>query len=111
MQLLKEKYLTNKDINFLPIKKKNMITFIKSKEPNFILSFFKRRRKNIRFFFNCYLYPETCKKKYLENRNSIKLKESLEKIIKGILKSLYIAYKDITKGEYENCDNSLKSNK
>ena len=50
MQLVKEKYLTNKDINFLPIKKKNMLTFIKSKEPNFILSFFQRRRKNIRVF-------------------------------------------------------------
>ena len=93
------------------LKRKIWSLLLKAKNPKFILSFFKRRRKNIRFFFNCYLYPETCKKKYLENNNSIKLKELLKEFIKGILKSLYIAYKDITKGEYENWDNSPKNNK
>ena len=51
MQLLKEKYLTNKDINFLPIKKKNMITFIKSKEPQLhIIIFPKEKEKKFEFF-------------------------------------------------------------
>ena len=56
MQLLKEKYLTNKDINFLSIKKKNMITFIKSKEPQLHIIIFPKEKEKIFEFFLIVIY-------------------------------------------------------
>ena len=111
----KEKYLSNEDsFKQFPFdsKRKRMTTFIKSKDfPTGYRLFSKGGGENARVFCNYYLDPDTCKKQALDDSVSMKIKESIEEFNKDKLRSLYIAYKDITKEEYENCEKPQKNNK
>ena len=111
----KEKYLSNEDsFKQFPFdsKRKRMTTFIKSKDfPTGYRLFSKGGGENARVFCNYYLDPDTCKKQALDDSVSMKIKESIEEFNKDKLRSLYIAYKDISKEEYENCENPQKNNK
>ena len=89
-----------------------MTTFIKSKDfPTGYRLFSKGGGENARVFCNYFLDPDTCAKKALDDSISMKIKQSIEEFNKDKLRSLYIAYKDITKEEYENCEKPQKNNK
>ena len=111
----KEKYLSNEDsFKQFPFdsKRKRMTTFIKSKDfPTGYRLFSKGGGENARVFCNYFLDPDTCAKKALDDSVSMKIKQSIEEFNKDKLRSLYIAYKDITKDEYENCEKPQKNNK
>ena len=111
----KEKYLSNEDsFKQFPFdsKRKRMTTFIKSKDfPTGYRLFSKGGGENARVFCNYFLDPDTCAKKALDDSISMKIKQSIEEFNKDKLRSLYIAYKDITKEEYENCEKPQKNNK
>ena len=111
----KEKYLSNEDsFKQFPFdsKRKRMTTFIKSKDfPTGYRLFSKGGGENARVFCNYFLDPDTCNKKSLDDSISMKIKQSIEEFNKNKLRSLYIAYKDITKEEYENCEQPQKNNK
>ena len=111
----KEKYLSNEDsFKQFPFdsKRKRMTTFIKSKDfPTGYRLFSKGGGENARVFCNYFLDPDSCAKKALDDSVSMKIKQSIEEFNKDKLRSLYIAYKDITKEEYENCENPQKNNK
>ena len=111
----KEKYLSNEDsFKQFPFdsKRKRMTTFIKSKDfPTGYRLFSKGGGENARVFCNFYLDPDSSDKKGMDDSISMKIKESIEEFNKDKLRSLYIAYKDITKEEYENCEKPQKNNK
>ena len=111
----KEKYLNNEDsFKQFPFdsKRKRMTTFIKSKDfPTGYRLFSKGGGENARAFCNYFLDPDTSAKKPLDDSISMKIKQSIEEFNKDKLRSLYIAYKDITKEEYENCEKPQKNNK
>ena len=111
----KEKYLSNEDsFKQFPFdsKRKRMTTFIKNKDfPTGYRLFSKGGGENARVFCNYFLDPDTCAKKALDDSISMKIKQSIEEFNKDKLRSLYIAYKDITKEEYENCEKPQKNNK
>lgn len=89
-----------------------MTTFVKSKDfPTGYRLFSKGGGENARVFCHYYLEPDTCNKKQLDDSVSMKIKQSIEEFNKDKLRSLYIAYKDITKEEYENCEKPQKNNK
>ena len=93
-------------------KRKRMTTFIKSKDfPTGYRLFSKGGGENARVFCNYFLDPDTSAKKPLDDSISMKIKQSIEEFNKDKLRSLYIAYKDITKEEYENCEKPQKNNK
>ena len=110
----KEKYLNNEDsFKQFPFdsKRKRMTTFIKSKDfPTGYRLFSKGGGENARVFCNYFLDPDTSAKKPLDDSISMKIKQSIEEFNKDKLRSLYIAYKDITKEEYENCEKPQKNN-
>ena len=111
----KEKYLSNEDsFKQFPFdsKRKRMTTFIKCKDfPTGYRLFSKGGGENARVFCNYFLDPDTNAKKPLDDSVSMKIKQSIEEFNKDKLRSLYIAYKDITKEEYENCEKPQKNNK
>ena len=111
----KDKYLSNEDsFKQFPFdsKRKRMTTFIKSKDfPTGYRLFSKGGGENARVFCNYFLDPDSCTKKALDDSVSMKIKQSIEEFNKDKLRSLYIAYKDITKEEYENCEKPQKNNK
>jgi Ca2+ transporting ATPase len=111
----KDKYLNSEDsFKQFPFdsKRKRMTTFVKSKDfPTGYRLFSKGGGENARVFCHYYLEPDTCNKKQLDDSVSMKIKQSIEEFNKDKLRSLYIAYKDITKEEYENCEKPQKNNK
>ena len=110
----KEKYLNEDSFKQFPFdsKRKRMTTFVKSKDfPTGYRLFSKGGGENARVFCNYYLDPDTNEMKALNDSVSMKIKQSIEEFNKDKLRSLYIAYKDITKEEYENCENPQKNNK
>ena len=111
----KDKYLKNEDsFKQFPFdsKRKRMTTFVKSKDfPTGYRLFSKGGGENARVFCNYYLEPDSAAKKSLDDSVSSKIKESIEEFNKDRLRSLYIAYKDITQEEYENCEKPQKNNK
>ena len=110
----KEKYLNEDTFKQFPFdsKRKRMTTFVKSNDfPTGYRLFSKGGGENARVFCNYYLDPDTNNKKALDDSVSMKIKQSIEEFNKDKLRSLYIAYKDITKEEYDNCENPQKNNK
>ena len=111
----KEKYLNNEDsFKQFPFdsKRKRMTTFVKNKDfPTGYRLFSKGGGENARVFCNYYLDPDSANKKALDDSVSMNIKKSIEEFNKDKLRSLYIAYKDITKEEYENCDKPQKNDK
>ena len=92
-------------------KRKRMTTFVKNKEfPTGYRLFSKGGGENARVFCKFYLDPVTGDKKLLDDVVSMQIKQSIEEFNKDKLRSLYIAYKDISNIEYENCEKE-KDNK
>ena len=111
----KEKYLKNEtSFKQFPFdsKRKRMTTFVKNKDfPTGYRLFSKGGGENARIYCKYYLDPDTGEKKILDDIISIQIKESIEEFNKDKLRSLYIAYKDISDSEYENCEKEGKDNK
>ena len=111
----KEKYLKDeKTYKQFPFdsKKKRMTTFVQSsdfKTGYRLLS--KGGGENARIFCKYYLDPETGEQKQLDDCVSMNIKQSIEEFNKNKLRSLYIAYKDISKDEYDNAEKENKDGK
>ena len=104
----KEKYLKNEgSYKQFPFdsKRKRMTTFVKSNDfPTGYRLFSKGGGENARVFCKYYLDPGTGEKKTLDDSISTQIKQSIEEFNKDKLRSLYIAYKDITQEEFEECE-------
>ena len=86
-------------------KKKRMSTFIKNKEFSTGYRLFsKGGGENARVFCKYYMDPDTGEKKVLDDSISTQIKQSIEDFNKDKLRSLYIAYKDITEKQYIDCE-------
>ena len=111
----KEKYLKNESsYKQFPFdsKKKRMTTFVKSDDFDTKYRLFsKGGGENARIFCKYYLDPDTGEKKPLDDEVSMKIKFSIEEFNKDKLRSLYIAYKDISKEEFDNPEKERKDNK
>ena len=82
-----------------------MTTFVKNKEfPTGYRLFSKGGGENALVFCNFYMDPNTGDKKTLDDSISMQIKQSIEEFNKDKLRSLYIAYKDISEKEYQNCE-------
>ena len=104
----KDRYLKDED-NFKQFpfdsKRKRMTTFIKHKDfPTGYRLFSKGGGENARVFCKYYMDPNTGEKKTLDDSISTQIKQSIEEFNKDKLRSLYIAYKDISGNEFENCE-------
>ena len=104
----KEKYLHDaKSYKQFPFdsKRKRMTTFVKSKDfPTKYRLFTKGGGENSVIYCKNYLDPDSGTVKQLDDRIITQIKESIESFNKNKLRSLYIAYKDITKLEYDKCE-------
>ena len=111
----KEKYLKDeKNYKQFPFdsKKKRMTTFIKNNDfPTGYRLFSKGGGENARIFCKYYLDPNSGERKSLDDSISMQIKQSIEEFNKHKLRSLYIAYKDISQYEYENCEKYGENNK
>ena len=111
----KEKYLKDENsYKQFPFdsKRKRMTTFVKNREfPSGYRLLSKGGGENARLFCNKFLDPNTGKIKPLDDSVSMQIKQSIEEFNKDKLRSLYIAYKDITEDEYENCEKPGKNKK
>ena len=104
----KEKYLKAKE-NYKQFpfdsKRKRMTTFIHNKEfPTGYRLFTKGGGENAQKYCKSYLDPEDGKIKKIDDIICTQIKESIKEFNKNKLRSLYIAYKDISKEEYDNCE-------
>ncbi len=111
----KDKYLKNENsYKQFPFdsKRKRMTTFVQSSDfqTGFRL-FSKGGGENARVFCKYYLDPESGEKKPLDDGISMKIKQIIEEFNKDKLRSLYIAYKDISKDEFQNPEKLGKDNK
>ena len=111
----KEKYLkvegTYKQFPF-DSKRKRMTTFVLNKAfQKGCRLFSKGGAENVSTFCKSYLDPDTGSIKPLENGIISRIKESIEEFNKNKLRSLYIAYKDITEKEYNECEKVNNDNK
>ena len=103
----KEKYLKNQSVyKQFPFdsKRKRMTTFVNNEEfSSGYRLFSKGGAENAALFCNTYLDPENGSIKPMDDKVVERIKNSIRDFNKDKLRSLYIAYKDITKEEYENC--------
>ena len=103
----KEKYLKNQSVyKQFPFdsKRKRMTTFVNNEEfSSGYRLFSKGGAENAALFCNTYLDPENGAIKPMDDKVVERIKNSIRDFNKDKLRSLYIAYKDITKEEYENC--------
>ena len=104
----KEKYLKDENgFKQFPFdsKRKRMTTFIKHSDFSTGYRLFsKGGGENARIFCKFYLDPDTGEKKTLDDSVTTKIKQSIEEFNKDKLRSLYIAYKDITEAQFNNCE-------
>ena len=104
----KEKFLKNQSFyKQFPFdsKRKRMTTFINNEEfPSKYRLFSKGGGENAALFCKSYLDPENGTIKPMDEKAIQRIKDSIEEFNKDKLRSLYIAYKDITKEEYDNCE-------
>ena len=111
----KEKYLKDeRNYKQFPFdsKKKRMTTFIKNNDfPTGYRLFSKGGGENARIFCKYYLDPNSGERKALDDSISMQIKQSIEEFNKHKLRSLYIAYKDISQYEYDNCEKPGDNNK
>ena len=102
----KEKYLKNEKLfKQFPFdsKKKRMTTFVQNSDfPTGYRLFSKGGGENSILFCKYFLDPNTGDKKALDDGVSMQIRQSIEEFNKNKLRSLYIAYKDINKDEFEN---------
>ena len=104
----KEKFLKNqtyyKQFPF-DSKRKRMTTFVNNNEfPSQYRLFSKGGGENAAVFCKSYLDPENGSIKPLDDKAIERIKDSIKTFNTQKLRSLYIAYKDITKEEYDNCE-------
>ena len=104
----KDKYLRNqllyKQFPF-DSKRKRMTTFVNYEEfPSKYRLFSKGGGENAALFCKSYLDPDNGTIKQMDDKAIQRLKDSIQRFNKDKLRSLYIAYKDITKDEYLNCE-------
>ena len=93
-------------------KRKRMTTFILNKEfPKGCRLFSKGGAENVNIFCNSFLDPDTGEIKTLDAGTKGRIKASIEEFNKNKLRSLYIAYKDITENDYNNCEKLNTDNK
>ena len=93
-------------------KRKRMTTFILNKEfPKGCRLFSKGGAENISTFCSSYLDPDTGGIKPLDSGTITRIKASIEEFNKNKLRSLYIAYKDISENEYNDCEKLNSDNK
>ena len=104
----KEKFLLNQSFyKQFPFdsKRKRMTTFVNNDEfPSKYRLFSKGGGENAALFCKYYLDPENGTIKPMDDKSIERIKESIKEFNKDKLRSLYIAYKDITKEEYDNCE-------
>ena len=104
----KEKYLKSQSsYKQFPFdsKRKRMTTFVCHEDfPSNYRLFSKGGGENAAVFCKSYLDPDNGSIKPMDEKSVERIKESIERFNKAKLRSLYIAYKDITKDEYENCE-------
>ena len=102
----KEKYLKNESLyKQFPFdsQKKRMTTFVQNDDfPTNYRLFSKGGGENAIIFCKYYLDPDTGEKKPIDDGVSMRIKQSIEEFNKDKLRSLYIAYKDIKKNEFDN---------
>ena len=108
ISLEKEKYLKNqllyKQFPF-DSKRKRMTTFVKNEDfPSKYRLFSKGGGENSTIYCKSYLDPENGTIKPMDDKNEQRIKDSIKNFNKEKLRSLYIAFKDITKEEYTNCE-------
>jgi len=111
----KDKYLKNEKLyKQFPFdsKKKRMTTFVQNQafKTGYRL-FSKGGGENARVFCKYYLDPNTGEQKALDDGVSVQIKQTIEEFNKDKLRSLYIAYKDISKEEFENPEKLGKDKK
>ena len=86
-------------------KRKRMTTFILSNDfPKGCRLFSKGGAENVSIFCKSYLDPDSGNIKPLDSGVIGRIKASIEEFNKNKLRSLYIAYKDITEKEYNDCE-------
>ena len=111
----KDKYLKDEKLyKQFPFdsKKKRMTTFVQSQEfKTGYRLFSKGGGENARVFCKYYLDPNTGEKKSLDDGVSVQIKQTIEEFNKDKLRSLYIAYKDISKEEFDNPEKVGKDKK
>ena len=104
----KEKYLKNQaSFKQFPFdsKRKRMTTFVYNDDfPNKYRLFSKGGGENAALFCKSYLDPENGTIKPMDDNTIEKIKNSIKEYNKDKLRSLYVAYKDITKEEFKNCE-------
>jgi len=108
ISLEKEKYLKNqllyKQFPF-DSKRKRMTTFVNNEDfPSKYRLFSKGGGENSTIYCKSYLDPENGTIKPMDDKNVERIKDSIKNFNKDKLRSLYIAFKDITKEEYTNCE-------
>ena len=82
-----------------------MTTFVFNEQfPSKYRLFSKGGGENAALFCKSYLDPENGTIKPMDDKNKERIKDSIKEFNKDKLRSLYIAYKDITKDEYDNCE-------
>ena len=104
----KEKYLKNQaSYKQFPFdsKRKRMTTFVYNDDfPNKYRLFSKGGGENAAIFCKSYLDPENGTIKPMDDTTIEKIKNKIKEYNKDKLRSLYVAYKDITKEEFKNCE-------
>ena len=104
----KEKYLNEEGkYKIFPFdsKRKRMTTFVSSKDfKSGYRLFTKGGAENIIIYCSKYLDPDTGEIKPMNDITLSQINESIEEFNKNKLRSLYVAYKDITKEEYQKCE-------
>ena len=86
-------------------KRKRMTTFVNNDEFTTKYRLFsKGGGENCTSYCKSYMDPDNGTIKPLDEENIKRIKDSIENFNKNKLRSLYIAYKDITKEEYINCE-------
>ena len=104
----KEKFLINQSFfKKFPFdsKRKRMTTFVYNEGfPSKYRLFSKGGGENAAIFCQSYLDPENGTIQPMDQKSVERIRESIKEFNKNKLRSLYIAYKDITKEEYDNCE-------
>ena len=112
ISIQKEKYLKNESsYKQFPFGKR-MTTFVHYKDfPTGCRLFSKGGGENAKDFCKFYLDPNNGEKKPIDDGISMQIKQSIEEFNKNKLRSLYIAYKDIIKSEFDNPEQLGKDDK
>ena len=82
--------------------KKRMTTFVKENDDDEFRIYTKGAAEYIKNYCKYYINSETGEKKFLDEHSLKKLENKIEKCNNDMLRTIYIAYKDITSEDFEN---------